>query len=191
MCRFIESIQVVNAIPKHLFWHQMRINKTFDKFFPEKQKPDLELLITQFQLTDGGQQKLRIVYDDSNLDWEILAYYPKKIETIEWVECNFEYAHKFENRTDITNVLNSTQADEVIFTKNGKILDSSYSNLAFLYDNQWFTPNTYLLNGTTRQRLLSTGQIKETEISLEDLTQFSKISFINALNDLGTNVINI
>jgi 4-amino-4-deoxychorismate lyase len=67
--------------------------------------------------------------------------------------------------------------------KNNHITDTSYSNLLFLKGKDWFTPSTFLLNGVQRQHLLKKKKIKETEITLQSLSEYSHFQLINAMND--------
>ncbi len=76
-----------------------------------------------------------------------------------------------------------SKAEEIIIVKNNHITDTSFSNLLFLKGKDWFTPNTYLLNGVQRQHLLKNKKIKEAEITLQNIKQFSHFQIINALND--------
>jgi len=76
-----------------------------------------------------------------------------------------------------------SHSDEVIIVKNNQITDTSYSNLLFLKNKIWFTPKSYLLNGVMRQNLLQSKKIKETEITLDNIKEFTHFQLINALND--------
>jgi 4-amino-4-deoxychorismate lyase len=82
--------------------------------------------------------------------------------------------------------VNDATADDILIIKNGFITDTSFSNIAFFDGTQWFTPFTYLLNGTQRQHLLRQGAIVETEITPSDLKQFRYAKLINAMLDLET-----
>jgi 4-amino-4-deoxychorismate lyase len=69
------------------------------------------------------------------------------------------------------------------------ITDTSFSNLLFLKGKDWFTPTSYLLNGVQRQNLLKHKEIKETEVTLQNIKEFSHFQIINALNDFDENFI--
>ena len=75
------------------------------------------------------------------------------------------------------------QRSLIIIIKNNQITDTSYSNLLFLKDKTWFTPKSYLLNGVMRQNLLKLKKIKEAEITLDNIKEFTHFQLINALND--------
>jgi len=59
----------------------------------------------------------------------------------------------------------------------------------FKKGKDWFTPATYLLNGVQRQNLLKQKKVKETEITLQNIKDFSHFQLINALNDFNENFI--
>lgn len=189
MCQFIESIKLKDGHIYHLDWHQKRVDETFEAFFPNKKPVELAQIIENVPST--GLYKIRCVYNDNDTQLEILAYYPRKITTFELVEIDFTYDFKFADRQKIQEIATNSEADEVIFMQKGHLLDATYANLAFYDGHQWFTPTTFLLNGTTRQRLLLENKIKCRSIKKEDLPNFEKVSFINALNDLGENCLNL
>ena len=138
-----------------------------------------------------GRYKVRVVYDrDAVHAIEFLAYYPKKITSLEVVESEyFDYSFKFENRNRINKLLCQTKADDIIISIDNRITDSSYSNLVFRDGEDWFTPDLPLLNGVKRQQLLAENKIKEASVSVNDLAAFQKVSLINAMLDLGEVVI--
>ena len=49
-----------------------------------------------------------------------------------------------------------------------------------------FTPDTYLLNGSMRQFLLKTKRIIEKPIREEEISDYEKMYFINAMNPIET-----
>lgn len=181
MFQFIETIQIYNGEALHLEWHQKRLNQTFRLYYPNKKPFDLSERYKKLNLPKTGKHKDRILYNQNTFQANIEPYKIKKINSISFVEADFEYYFKHLDRKKINKILEESNTDEVIFLKNNQIADSSYSNLVFLKDNQWFTPKTYLLNGTCRQRLLHEGKITETEIKMENLLSFEKIGFINSM----------
>lgn len=189
MCQFIESIKLNDAKVFHLDWHQKRVNESFKAFFSHSSVLILEDLIKD--VPSKGFYKIRIVYDDQQHSIEFKPYSPKKIQSFELIEIAFDYDFKYEDRNEINQIKEKSSADEVIFTNKTNILDSSYSNLAFYDGKDWFTPSSYLLNGTTRQRLLAENKIIETPIRINDLAKYEKISFINAMNDLNENILTL
>ena len=74
--------------------------------------------------------------------------------------------------------------DEIIIIKNGKVTDCSIGNLIFRQGKKWYTPDTPLLLGTQREKLLQEGKIQECTIFQEDIVNFDEIKIINAMNSL-------
>lgn len=191
MFLFIESIKLKEGKIYHLSWHQKRVNQTFAAKFPNQQRLDLASIIQAQNLPQSGLYKIRIVYDDSSYTIQIQPYQKKIIESIALIEVGFQYPFKSSDRNLINQTVQQSKADEVIFCNNGYITDSSYSNIVLYDGTHWVTPDTFLLNGTTRQRLIQEHKISEIPIRTEDFYQFQKIGFINALNDLGEQVMDI
>lgn len=189
MCQFLESIKLLDGEIYHLEWHQKRVNETFATFFSDNSVLNLGRLLSKEIVPKDGFFKIRIEYSSNAYSVEIQSYEKRNIQHFELVEIDFDYSFKFTDREKINALKKNSKADEVIFTKNDLILDSSYSNIALFYENQWVTPSSFLLNGTARQRLLAENQLMEKEITVQDLCKCQKISFINALNDLGENEI--
>ena len=116
----------------------------------------------------------------------MLPYAFPEIETFELVENNdFSYDFKFADRTEFENMKKKARAQEIIIVKNGQVTDTSFSNLLFLKNQTWYTPKSFLLNGVQRQNLLKQGKIKETEITLENLNEFSHFQLINSMNEFN------
>jgi len=158
--------------------------QTFLKYFPHK---------TPFTIKDIkpdcchgiGRYKLRILYSENNIEHSVSEYKPKKIRSAAVVECkDSEYSFKHEDRSLFSSIINNNY-DEIIIVKKGFVTDSTFSNLAFYDSGKWFTPETFLLNGTMRQRLLADNIIHERRIAAEDIKRYEKISFINSMLDLG------
>lgn len=191
MYPFFESIKLENKKVFHLEWHQRRVNETFLKFFPDLKPLDLMKVVKSNVSNKTNLQKIKIYYDDMNYEIEIQDYKRRRISSFELIPIDFNYEYKFTNRENFQNIINQSESDQVIFTKNDFLLDSIIANLAFFDGSQWFTPNTYLLNGTTRQRLIYENKLHEIPIKSTEIKNFDKISFINALNDLDENVFNL
>jgi 4-amino-4-deoxychorismate lyase len=72
---------------------------------------------------------------------------------------------------------------QIIFIKDGRITDSSYSNLIFYDGYRWLTPGEPLLAGTMRASLLADWKIHEEHINPNQLHLFKTFKLINALNN--------
>ena len=89
----------------------------------------------------------------------------------------------------LLNILNLLKkkgdCSDILIVKNGFITDTSFSNIIFLKCGRWYTPNTPLLKGTKRAKLLDLGLINERSIRPEEMGNYEKVGLINAMLELG------
>lgn len=184
MSRFIESIKIEDQKAFLLDLHQKRVNQTFAHFGKEG-SIDLAKIFKNLEHDEDGLYKLRIVYDlDKKFTTQLIPYAIPEIENFQLVENNsYDYSFKFEDRKEFERMKSKAKTEEIIVVKNNHITDTSYTNILFLKGKEWFTPTTYLLNGVMRQHLLHEKKIKETEITLQNIKEFSHFQLINAMND--------
>ena len=184
MSRFIESIKVEDQKIFLVELHQKRMNETFSHFGKEC-KIDIQSLFLKLEHDVDGLYKFRIEYDlDNNLKTQIVPHAISEHDDFELVIDNeLDYHFKSADRTQFQKLKEKSEADEIIIIKENQITDTSYSNLLFLKDKTWFTPKTYLLNGVMRQSLLASKKIKEMEITIDNIKEYSHFQLINALND--------
>ena len=184
MSRFIESIKVEDQKIFLTELHQKRMNDTFS-YFGKECKIDIKSLFLKLEHDEDGLYKFRIEYDlDNNLKTQIVPHAISEHDDFELVIDNeLDYHFKSADRTQFQKLKTDSGADEIIIIQENQITDTSYSNLLFLKDKTWFTPKTYLLNGVMRQSLLASKKIKETEITLDNIKEYSHFQLINALND--------
>jgi 4-amino-4-deoxychorismate lyase len=190
MSRFIESIKIKDQELFLLEFHQKRVNETF-AYFGKENAIDLKKIYEKLDHDDDGLYKLRIAYDlDKTYKTQLIPYAFPEIESFELVENNsLDYAFKFEDRSAFLSMINKAKSEEIIIVKNNHITDASFANLLFLKEKQWYTPNTFLLNGVQRQQLLKAKKIKETEITLQNIKEFSHFQIINAMNSMDNDFI--
>ena len=184
MSRFIESIKIEDQKAFLLDLHQKRVNQTFAHFGKEG-SIDLAKIFKNLEHDEDGLYKLRIVYDlDKKFTTQLIPYAIPEIENFQLVENNsYDYSFKFEDRKEFERMKAKAKTEEIIVVKNNHITDTSYTNILFLKGKEWFTPTTYLLNGVMRQHLLHEKKIKDTEITLQNIKEFSHFQLINAMND--------
>jgi len=184
MSRFIESIKVEDQKIFLKELHQKRMNDTFANF-GKVCKIDIYSQFLNLEHDEDGLYKFRIEYDlENNFKTQIIPYAISELDDFELVIDNkIDYSFKSADRTRLQKLKDKSHADEVIIVKHNQITDTSYSNLLFLKDKTWFTPKSYLLNGVMRQNLLQSKEIKETEITLDNIKKFTHFQLINALND--------
>lgn len=187
MCQFVETICIENGKPRNLSYHVQRLNLTMRTFFPESKAIGEHELLTDIPNVQG-LQKARVVYDENGITERSFAPYSiRKINSIAIVEGNdISYSWKSTDRTALMRLREKApDYDEVIIIKNGCVTDTSYTNLCFFDGKEWLTPDTPLLRGTMRQKLLDEGIIREARILKSDLHKFQSVSLINAMMPLG------
>lgn len=184
MSQFIESIKIEDQEIFLLELHQKRVNATFEHFGKEG-SIDIAKIFKDLEHDEDGLYKLKITYDlNKNYRTQLIPYAISEIEDFQLIENNvYDYSFKFEDRKEFEKMINKAKASEIIIVKNNHITDTSYSNLLFLKGKEWFTPSTYLLNGVQRTHLLKNKKIKEAEITLQNITEYSHFQLINAMND--------
>lgn len=184
MFQFFESIKIEDQEISLLDFHQKRVNETFANFGKEG-SIDLGKIYKSLNHDEDGLFKLRISYDlNKSFRTQLIPYAISEISDFQLVENNsFSYSFKFEDRKEFERMKIKAKADEIIIVKNNHITDTSFSNLLFQKGKEWFTPSTFLLNGVQRQHLLKAKKIKETEITLQNIQDFSHFQIINAMND--------
>ena len=171
MSRLIETIRVANGKLANIGSHFKRMSHVHDN------------AILELTLPAEGVHKLRIVYDPTSFSFEISPYTIKPIRSLKLVFDNtIVYDQKFEDRSAINKLVDLKQdCDDVLIIKNSLVTDVSYANIIFKKSSTWYTPDSFLLNGTMRQNLLDSGKIKERRIMVNDLREFSHFKLINAM----------
>lgn len=183
MSRFIETIRLKDGVADNLSYHAQRMNRSVEEVLCSKRKFDLEEALSSFNLPPKGLHKIRLVYDTEIRSLEVTPYKRKEIRQLKIVYDNsVSYDYKFENRTELESLFSQRdECEDVIIIKNYQVTDTSFSNLVFKKGNQWFTPKTFLLDGTTRKRLLKEEIIFEEKITINDLQRYDKVKLINAM----------
>lgn len=185
MCPFVESLRVEHRRLMHVEWHERRMQQTLLQQYGIR--PDINLT-TAIQVPDdldGRVYKCRIEYGTSIERISFTLYEPKQVKTLRLVNDDaIEYAFKYTDRSAIETLLEKRMgADDVLIVRQGCLTDTSFSNIVMLREGVWYTPDTFLLNGTCRQRLVAEGKIHEAHITVDDIGNYTEIRLINALLD--------
>ncbi len=183
MSLFFETIRFQKGEFSLLDYHEERLNRTREQALGDTSPVYLqEILKTRPQ--DDQLYRCRVVFGRRIEEISFLPYKIARHTTISFFSAdNYDYAYKSLDRGFFNRAVEDSQTDDVIFLKNGWLTDASYANLAFFDGKSWITPKHFLLAGVKRRFLLEKGSIAEREISLQDLPQFSRIAFINAMRD--------
>jgi 4-amino-4-deoxychorismate lyase len=175
MSRLIETIRVAGGKLENSSYHFKRMKKLPLNWHPEE--------ILAIDLPGEGVHKLRITYDRDHFIHTITPYTIRPVRSLKLVVNNkIVYDHKYEDRGELDEMFNRREdCDDVLIVKNDLVTDVSYANIIFKKDSQWFTPDSFLLNGTMRQFLLDNRHISEARITPGDLSQYSHFKLINAM----------
>ncbi|CAG35604.1 aminotransferase class IV family protein [Desulfotalea psychrophila] len=183
MFPLVETVQVVDGEALHLNYHQKRLDATFHSYYQAESPFTLAEIIHIPRKFSKGLHKLRFLYDQTNYRYEFSPYQARRIESLKIVEVEtIHYPFKFTDRQAINELVSQKgQCDDILIVVDGLIGDTSIANIVFFDGKRWLTPDSPLLAGTCRARLLAEGIIVEAKIGLADLARFHSFSLLNAL----------
>ncbi len=182
MSQFIETIKIENGKIQLLDYHNERFNKTRQMYFCVDEFWDLKPLIQIPAEYQKGIVKCRIIYDIEVREIQFSLYQAQAIHHLKLIESNISYDFKSIDRSGLETLKNqASPADDVLIVKANKLSDTSFSNVLFLKDGQWFTSDSPLLEGVQRAYLLNQGWIGECTINVNDLQYYEAFMLINAL----------
>ncbi len=181
---FLETICILHGKVQNKKAHAARMQQSAaSHLFTAPPLPDLEKMLP-VNLTQG-RVKCRIIYHHTLEEITFAPYQPAMINSLKLVEASPDYGFKYADRKALGDLLEQKgNCDELLITHGGLITDTSYSNVVLSKDDHYFTPRTFLLNGTKRQQLLREGKISEREISVDSLGDYDRIYLINAMLDI-------
>lgn len=185
MSLLFETIKVRNRKLFNLSFHNERMNRSRRELFGCSDQIDLEKILHLPDKIGSGVYKCRVIYEKGIEKVELVEYILKKIERLKIIEANeIDYSYKFLDREIFNSLLNQAGASEnedIMIIKNGKITDTSYSNIVLFDGKEWHTPAAPLLKGTQRAKLISGKKIIEKEIALGYLKFYKEIKLVNAM----------
>ena len=183
MYRFIETIRLEEGKTGNLDYHQARMNLATQEFYKDSPKIDLKEFLRSCPMPSIGLHKVRLVYDYGIQSIQIGHYTAREIKKLKLIhQDSISYSHKYEDRIELEKLFAQREdCDDIIIVKNNNITDSSFANLVFKKGEKWFTPVSFLLNGTMRHQLLDQKIIFEEEISINDLGKYKKVKLINSM----------
>lgn len=137
----------------------------------------------------GGERvKCRVLYTAGGIEEiEYAPYTLRPLQTVQLLAADsLDYHLKGANREALNQLFAQRGgADEVVITQNGCLTDSTIANLALFDGRDWITPQRPLLAGTKRAQLLAHGVLKEGTLRVDDLSNYQRIRFFNALMEWG------
>jgi 4-amino-4-deoxychorismate lyase len=183
MSQFFESIRINDGIAENLNFHQARVHKTLRAFDASHNSIELTTIVQELVLPTIGLFKLRISYDlNGNYEAKCNPYQYKQINHFALMDMKGQsYDYKYANRDWINEALAQSGKDEIMMHKDGLIKDCSYTNIVFFDGANWYTPESPLLEGTQRAKLIQEGIIIAKALHVDDLPNFQKFKCINAM----------
>lgn len=186
MCLLFETVKIFDGKPENLVLHDKRMNLSRQKLFGSDKDLHLSGFIIVPEEYKAGIVRCRVIYGDSIVSIEYSNYFPADIKTLKNVHAgSLKYDLKYLDRNELTSLINKELADDILIVKEGCITDSSFSNIAFTDGRSWKTPDTPLLRGTMREKLLNEGIISTQRITVDDLNRFTHFRLFNSM--LGFN----
>ena len=184
---FLETIRVQDGHAHHVADHIDRMHRTALHFgFSTPALPaDLDALVPHDLRT--GIVRCRIVYGHTLREITFTPYRRRRLERLIAVDAGaMDYAFKYADRSPLARPqIPLTEADELLFVRDGYVTDTSYTNLILRRGDELVTPDTFLLDGTCRRRLLRTAQVRTAQVRLSDLPAYDELLLVNAMMPLG------
>ena len=185
MCQFLETIKCKDGVLFNLRFHQDRLNLVRKENFGITDEIILEETIKIPDKCHAGLFRCRITYSGNIENIEFLPHHYRQIKSLKLVEDNqIDYRYKFADRQHLERLFERRDdCDDILIVKNGCITDSFTANVIFSDGSRWWTPDTPLLAGTMRAKLLAEGKISACRITADDLDKYLFAGLINAMQD--------
>jgi 4-amino-4-deoxychorismate lyase len=186
MCQFLETIKCKDGELFNLRFHQNRFNLARRDYFGITREINLEEMIKIPEEYKTGLFRCRVIYSKAIEKIEFFPHYYRKVQSLKSIENNqIDYRYKFANRQYLEKLFaRRGNCDDILIVKNGCITDSFTANVIFYNGQSWWTPDTPLLPGIQRAKLLDEGKISVCRITYDDLHKYQKVGLINAMQNL-------
>lgn len=183
--QLLETIKCLDGKLSNLQWHTKRFNHARTECFGLHTKMNLVNFIKVPTSSKKGLFRCRITYSKTIDSLEFIPHQTKEINSLKLIEDNeIDYHFKYANRKRLTELFEKRgECDDILIVKNGCITDSFIANPIFFDGEKWWTPDTPLLLGTQRMRLIAEGIISVCKITPSDLSKYKKVGLINAFQD--------
>lgn len=186
MYHLLETIKCHDGKLFNLEEHNSRFNAARKEYFGSSEKIMLEEIIAIPEHCKKGWFRCRVIYNENIETVEFIPYQFREVKSLKLVENNqIDYSHKYADRQKLQELFEMREnCDDILIIKNGFVTDSFTANLIFFDGRNWYTPDTPLLPGTQRSRLLQNHKITECRITKDDISKYKTVGLINAMWDL-------
>lgn len=186
----LETIAIHQQKVLNIDYHQDRMNQSFFSVYKLACPFDLVKIFENFSfLENQGWIRCRFIYNAERFEIQQFPYQLKQFSKIKVLEIpsQFNYKHKWNDRQFFAKLLEDNSAfEEVLMLQNDFVTDVTIGNVALWDGDKWYCPNTPLLEGTQRKKLLKQNLLTEISIKKNDLTRFEKVIILNAFRTLDS-----
>ncbi|MCY1719321.1 aminotransferase class IV [Prolixibacteraceae bacterium Z1-6] len=184
--KLLETIKCQDGKLLNIKWHNLRFNHARQEYFGLQTKMNLVNFIKVPSGAKKGLFRCRITYSKAIDKLEFIPHEHKTINRLKLVEDNqIDYHFKYADRNRLNELYDKRgECDDILIVKNGCITDSFTANPIFFDGVYWWSPDTPLLPGTQRARLIAEHKISVCRITPNDLSKYEKIGLINAMWDM-------
>lgn len=182
----LETIKCLDGQLHNLDFHQSRFTLARKQLFSDTETISLSEIIQIPEGAKSGLFRCRVIHGEKIEKIEFVPHEYRPVKSLKLVEDNtIDYRYKYTDREQLSQLFEQRgNCDDILIVKNGCISDSYTANPVFWNGTVWWTPDTPLLPGTQRARLIAEGKINVCRITPADLINYSKVGLINAMQDL-------
>ncbi len=177
-----ETIRIENGAPLAVEFHERRLNRSREMLGLGGTPISLATAISVPEAYRVGIVRCRIDAAE-RIERVIFSHYHLPVvERLKVVEAPIEYGHKAADRSEIEQLVQKYPGyDDLLISRGGWLSDATIANIALEQDGRWYTPDSPLLAGTVRERLLRDNVLEARPIHRSQLGDYRRIALINAL----------
>lgn len=186
MSQLVETLKCRDGLLVNLPYHLERLNRTRRELFGPCRDIRIDDTGLVPESAGKGVFKCRILYTKEIEAVEFHPYRYRNINSLRIIESDtIHYPYKFTDRNALLELFTRRgSCDDILIVKNGLVTDSYMANVLFYDGFRWWTPDSPLLPGTQRARLIDEGKLAVAKITRTDIAGFRKAGLINAMHDL-------
>ncbi|MCY3414625.1 MAG: bifunctional anthranilate synthase component I family protein/class IV aminotransferase [Candidatus Heimdallarchaeota archaeon] len=194
---FFETIRIKQGTIQHHELHEQRMKRGIDYYQIRMKFPEYEELaqLAMINLAYNARMKLMVYHDQGvwNYYVQIFPYTePEEIELMlntystfegiafQEVEKGFKPIRYGEYAKYMREGISHGVFDSLIVS-NGYILEGGRSTFYFKLQNQWYTPEKFVVQGTIRSKMINEYRVNLRDISVQELDMVTAIAASNAL----------
>lgn len=186
MSRLVETIKCKDGLLMNLRHHEARLNCSRRELFGRKDDislPESIIVPAEYQT---GLYRCRVIYSEDIERIEFHLHQYRTVTSLQLMQCDeIYYPFKFTDRRLLEELFNKRgNCDDILIVRKGVITDSYTANVVFFDGHTWWTPDSPLLPGTQRARLIEEKKISVCRITPGDIGKYMQVGLINAMQNL-------